>query len=51
MMWNGSIKNVGRKYDLRYPSNPNSIILKTGTAKNTQTAKAAVVESEPVGGS
>jgi hypothetical protein len=41
---------VGLVYVSKYPPHPCLPIPKTGTATNTLNAKAAVVESEPVGG-
>lgn len=41
---------VGLIYDLIYFLNPTLIIPKKGTARKTQIANAAVVESDPVGG-
>jgi UDP-N-acetylglucosamine:LPS N-acetylglucosamine transferase len=49
-MLKGNMKIVGLVYDLIYFRKPSLIIPKNGTARNTQIANAAVVESDPVGG-
>jgi len=49
MILNGSIITVGLMYVPRYQRHPARMPNK-GTAMNTQRARAAVVESEPVGG-
>ncbi len=46
----GSMINVGCRYDFKYPFNPLLLIPKNGTAINTQSANAVVVESDAVGG-
>jgi len=43
--------NVGFMYVFKYPPIPLFAIPKNGTARNTEMASAAVVESEPVGAS
>ena len=51
MMLNGSMMNVGFDVGLEVAAQPCSSMPNSGTATNTHSASAAVVESEPVGGS
>jgi hypothetical protein len=51
MILNGIMMNVGSMYVFKYPLIPLLSIPKKGTARNTEMARAAVVESEPVGAS